>query len=95
MDGAVADALKNHPDYLAEGARLSSVRNSITKRVTGAVLGYAVEAAKGRSPESGAADSEDGGPKLRRLLQRVWVLARSLREGSTSPSHLFSRRAAR
>ena len=49
VDGAVADAIAQHPEYIALGAQKRVVRQSIVKRVTGAVLGYAVEAAKGRS----------------------------------------------
>jgi hypothetical protein len=41
VDGAVADAFNMHPDYIARGARGLTVRNSINKRVVGAVLGYA------------------------------------------------------
>lgn len=41
VDGAVADALGMHPDYLATTARERTVRNSINKRVVGAVLGFA------------------------------------------------------
>lgn len=45
IDGAVADAFACHPDYLtSKGAQ--SARTSITKRVTGAVHGYAARAAK-------------------------------------------------
>lgn len=47
VDGSVADALKQHPDYLTpKGIR--SARTSIVKRVTGTVLSFAVNAAKGR-----------------------------------------------
>lgn len=47
VDGAVADAFNNHPDYLTpKGQR--SARTSVVKRVTGTVLGFAVQAAKGR-----------------------------------------------
>ena len=57
VDGAVRDALDSHPDYLTKKGR-ESARNSITKRVTGAVLGYATEVAQGRSGVSPAADME-------------------------------------
>lgn len=47
VDGAVADAFNTHPDYLtAKGLR--SARTSVTKRVTGTVLGFAAQAARGR-----------------------------------------------
>lgn len=60
VDGAVADAFNQHPEYL-KGARRSVVRNSITKRVTGAVMGFASEQAKGRSgSQSSGCDGEDG-----------------------------------
>lgn len=47
VDGGVADALKNHPDYLTpKGHR--NARTSIVKRVTGTVIGFAEQSAKGR-----------------------------------------------
>lgn len=56
VDGAVADALKAHPDYLTDkGTR--SARSSIVKRVTGAVIGYAGETAKGRFRDSRTAET--------------------------------------
>ena len=59
VDAAVAEAFKAHPDYLTErGARLA--RQSINKRVVGAIHGYAVEAAKRRSGGNPAADNGDG-----------------------------------
>lgn len=58
VDGSVADALKQHPDYLTpKGVR--SARTSIVKRVTGTVLSFAVNAAKGRTvqpAETGGGD---------------------------------------
>lgn len=62
--GAIGDALAQHPEYLTEAGRRSAAR-SITKRVTGAVMGYAIEAsasaARGRSGASPAADEAVGG----------------------------------
>lgn len=60
VDGAVFDALYNHPDYLTDKGRRSA-RNSIVKRVTGSVLGYAEQSAQGRSGSRPAPDrvSED------------------------------------
>ena len=49
VDGAVSDAIAMHPEYLAGAKDKRAVRNSIVKRVTGAVHGYAVQAARGRS----------------------------------------------
>lgn len=49
VDGAVASAFAAHPDYVASGKKLSTVRNSITKRVTGAIAGYAEQSAWVRS----------------------------------------------
>jgi hypothetical protein len=48
VDGAVRDALETHPDYLTKKG-MRSARASITKRVTGAVLGYTSQVAEGRS----------------------------------------------
>jgi hypothetical protein len=48
VDGAVRDALETHPEYLTpKGNIQSAARRSIVKRVTGAVLGFAEESAKG------------------------------------------------
>lgn len=56
VDGAVTDAFNTHPDYLtAKGQR--SARTSVTKRVTGTVLSFAVQAARGRV---GPAETSDG-----------------------------------
>lgn len=66
VDGAVADAFAHHPEYLTAAGR-QSARRSINKRVTGAVLGYAVEAAKGRSGASPAAESG-----LARAKAKLW-----------------------
>ena len=38
VDGAVADAFYNHPDYLASGVSPKVVRASINKRVVGVLL---------------------------------------------------------
>lgn len=38
VDGAVRDALSHHPDYVSPTTSVKVVRNSIVKRVTGAVL---------------------------------------------------------
>ena len=46
VEGAVNDAFKNHPDYLTPKGRRNA-RSSIVKRVTGTVLSFAVEAARG------------------------------------------------
>jgi len=55
VDGAVRDALTNHPDYLSEkGARFNVCRQSIVKRVTGAVMSFAGETAKGRTDRKSA-----------------------------------------
>jgi hypothetical protein len=55
VDGAVFDALYTHQDYLTPKGRRSA-RGSIVKRVTGAVMGYAEESARGRSGASPAPD---------------------------------------
>lgn len=84
VDGAVVDALKNHEDYFTSKGRIS-VRPSVVKRVTGTVLGFAEQSAKGRvaaetatgdirprKPATGAATSvAEGGGKLRHPHCRV------------------------
>ncbi|MCW1920847.1 hypothetical protein NX862_18975 [Rhodobacter sp. KR11] len=67
VEGAVADALRTHPDYLtARGAQLAA--GSITKRVVGQLVGHAKETLAGgrlgdRRPE-GAFQDADGNPSL-------------------------------
>lgn len=75
VDGAVSDALNTHPDYLTpKGQR--SARASITKRVTGTVMGFAVQAAGGRTNHP--AETSDG----------TFVSPRTGEGGSTpSPHH--------
>jgi hypothetical protein len=46
VDGAVADAFHNHPDYLA--AHEKNVRASVNKRVVGAILSFVEQSARGR-----------------------------------------------
>lgn len=58
VDGAVFDALYTHQDYLTEKGKRSA-RESIVKRVTGAVLGFAEEA-RGPSSARLAADRVAG-----------------------------------
>lgn len=55
VDGGVKDALKSHPDYLTPKG-MKSARTSIVKRVTGTVIGFAEQSAKGRG---NPAENED------------------------------------
>lgn len=64
VDGAVATALTSHPEYLANGARVRSVRNSIVKRVVGAIYGYAEQSAWVRSGFSPADESGSASHKV-------------------------------
>jgi hypothetical protein len=54
VDGAVASAFAAHPDYVASNKRLRTVRNSIVKRVVGAVTSHAEQSARVRSGSSPA-----------------------------------------
>ena len=45
VDGSVLSCFKSHPEYLANPKRVRTVRNSIVKRVVGAVIGYVEEVA--------------------------------------------------
>lgn len=47
VDGAVADAFKMHPEYINPERAEWRVRSSINKRVVGAILGFAAQAAEG------------------------------------------------
>lgn len=51
VEGAVADAFYSHPDYLSPKGR-GMAASSITKRVVGAIMGYAEQSAQGRSEAS-------------------------------------------
>ena len=55
VDGGVADALKMHPDYLTPKG-LRSARTSIVKRVTGTVISFAEQSARGRGNPAETAD---------------------------------------
>lgn len=46
VDGAVADAFHNHPNYLATHEK--NVRASINKRVVGALMGFVEQSTRGR-----------------------------------------------
>jgi hypothetical protein len=46
VDGAVRQAFRDHPEYLADGKRERTVRNSINKRVVGALIGFVGTAAR-------------------------------------------------
>jgi len=70
VDGAVRDAFAHHPEYLGT-VRERTVRNSIVKRVTGAVLGYAEQTAEGRSGVRPAV--ERGQPRGRAVL--AWLVS--------------------
>lgn len=54
VDGAVKDCFMKHPDYLTgKGHAHSRARNSVNKRVVGAILGYTQEVASGVQSRSG------------------------------------------
>lgn len=91
VDGAVRDAFANHPEYLTSSGRASAQR-SITKRVTGALHGYATQVARGRSGKeegtsSGTAANQSGGVVDPSLYRRFLVLTGMCRgwRGFTSP----------
>lgn len=80
VDGAVADAFMQHPNYLTDAGRMAA-QLSITKRVVGAVMSYAEQSAKGRSGASPAAEKRPEGcypPRSRftafltRGVRKVW-----------------------
>lgn len=78
VDGAVRDTLLQHPDYVTpKGQRC--LRMSVNKRITGAVLGYAEQSARGRSAVQAAA-AEGGSvidaPSLIARLMRKSIFAR-------------------
>ena len=57
VEGAVADCFNMHPDYLTpKGAKKSTAQRSLTKRVTGAVLGYAEQSARAAASQPDRSD---------------------------------------
>jgi hypothetical protein len=93
VDGAVTTALAAHPEFLAPTARLRTVRNSIVKRVVGALHGYAAQAAWVRSASSAADDM--GGPAVTRGTQEETAKVSSetgalLTSGSAGGGHCAS-----
>lgn len=48
IDGAVRDAFVHHPEYLTPRGVMQA-RESVVKRVTGAIKSYAEQSARGRS----------------------------------------------
>jgi hypothetical protein len=54
VDGAVDLALSAHPEYIAPGKNPRTVRNSIVKRVVGAILSYSEQSGWVRSGSSSA-----------------------------------------
>lgn len=53
IDGAVRDAFANHPEYLSGRVPEHIVRQSVVKRATGQVWGFAGKPARGRPAVSG------------------------------------------
>jgi hypothetical protein len=49
VDGAVADAIRAHPEYFRTNQNRADARRSIVKRVTGSIMGYLAEARRGVS----------------------------------------------
>ena len=81
VDGAVADAFHQHPDYINPSVPLRKIRGAIVKRVTGSLSGYVAEATKGRSGESPAAELDAARisgsivARWRLGLARLWAWA--------------------
>jgi len=88
VDGAVRDALESHPDYLTRKGQ-ASARMSITKRVTGAIMGYVEQSTRGRSgiavPAAETGHGASHPPRPWKVLQgafsRLW--RGSARQGRT------------
>ena len=69
VDGAVRDAFANHPEYLTAAGRQSAT-NSITKRVTGSLMGFATQVARGRSMQAVDAPSDAAAIKTDHVVSR-------------------------
>lgn len=60
IDGAVVDAINNHPRYLRDPGLLRYLRVSVTKRAVGSLMSYAAVATR---PSPGVdATADEGGP---------------------------------
>lgn len=59
VDGALADTIRHHPEYFRT-KDLRAVRQSIAKRVVGAIKGHAEQSARGRSGQKPAAGKRRG-----------------------------------
>lgn len=91
VDGAVVDALEMHSDYLTPKGKRNA-RASITKRVTGSVLGFAEQSAKGRTGSRPAAETGSALPT--RPSHRAAGLAVSIgRAVCVTAARLFRRAA--
>lgn len=53
IDGAVRDTFANHPEYLSGRVAEHIVRQSVVKRATGQLWGFAGKPARGRPAVSG------------------------------------------
>lgn len=88
VDGAVADAFLQHPDYLTPRRRRAA-QNSVTKRVVGGVLGWASQEAQGRSALVAAADKAS--PVVaRRRARRPLSAPEGRAEYAVSPDALLN-----
>jgi hypothetical protein len=59
VDGCVRECFAFHPDYIPKNRKERTIRNSINKRIVGAVLGYAAEVAKVRSGQGPAGEKTE------------------------------------
>ena len=60
IDGAVVDAINNHPTYLSDKKLLRYLRVSVTKRAVGSLMSFAAVASEGASPAPSAAGKKSG-----------------------------------
>ena len=62
VDGGITDCFNHHPGYLPQGkAKISSLRRSLLKRITGSILSSAADVAKRRSRDPWAAKIASAG----------------------------------
>ena len=60
IDGAVVDAINNHPTYLRDKRLLRYMRVSVTKRAVGSLMSYAAVATQGASRPDTAVEGGAG-----------------------------------
>lgn len=95
VDGAVADAFANHPEYLSGEREEWIVRQSINKRVVGTILGYAEEVwgRSGNAPSCAGMAAEIAGGSW--VVSPAYAVCKWLRSWLIAMGHVRAGRLLR